>query len=63
MNWMSLRYKRLKVNELMILSEQRKLEHETLIRIAGTATKNSSEEVKIISRVAAAALDGKIMER
>jgi hypothetical protein len=43
----------------MLLSRQRKLEHETLIRIAGTPTKHSSEEAKMMAKAAMDALENK----
>jgi hypothetical protein len=40
----------------MILSRQRKLERETLIRIAGTPTRGSSDEAKSMAKFANEAL-------
>jgi hypothetical protein len=40
----------------MILSKQRKLERETLVRIAGTPTRSSTYEAKMMAKAANFAL-------
>ena len=45
--------------QTMFMSKRRKLERETLIRIAGTPTKHSSEEAKQMAKAANDAIDGK----
>lgn len=46
----------------MFISKRRKLEREALIRIAGTPTKNSSQEAKDMAKAATLALSGKRFE-
>jgi len=45
--------------EVIILSQRRRLERRALATIAGTPTKSSSDEAKLMARVANDALQGK----
>lgn len=45
---------------MWILSRRRRLEREALIRIAGTPTRTSTDEAKLMAKVANLALEGKL---